>query len=61
MNNKSQNQLFPFTITIADGFSKYEYKIEFPEDVAIYDIIEAIGKKFKVEVPKEGKYVPVED
>lgn len=57
--NKPQNELF--TITIADGFSTYQYEMKLPDNVAIYDIIEAIGKKFKVEVPKEGKYVPVED
>lgn len=55
MQTEHEYKFFPFTITIDDGFGKYEYKMEFPGDVATYDLIKAIAEKFQVEVP-EGTF-----
>ena len=52
----TQYKLFPFVITIDDGYGKYEYNMGLPGDVATYDIVKAIAEKFQVEIP-EGKYV----
>jgi len=59
--NNTQDKLHPFSITISDGYGAFQYEVGLPSDVAIYDVVQAIGKKFNVEVPEEGKYVPVKD
>jgi len=56
MNNDNQYKLFPFVITVDDGYGKYQYDMGFPGDVATYDIIKAVAEKFQVEIP-EGKYI----
>ena len=55
MQIEHEYELFPFTITIDDGYSKYEYKMKFPEDVSTYDLIKALAEKFQVEIP-EGTF-----
>ena len=45
-----------FTVTIDDGYRKYEYKMAFPEDVAIYDLIKTLADKYEVETP-EGTFI----
>lgn len=55
MQIEPEYKLFPFTITIDDGYGVYEYKMEFPGDVATYDLIKALAEKFQVETP-EGTF-----
>jgi hypothetical protein len=54
---KPAPKYFPFTITIDDGYGAYQYVIKLPEDIAMYDIIKAIGEKFHIEIPEDGKPV----
>jgi hypothetical protein len=55
MNQEQEEQQHhPFTITIDDGWGGYKYTLNLPNDVAIYDIIKAIGEKYQVEIPLNG-------
>lgn len=45
-----------FTIKIDDEFCEYEYKIQPPEDIAIYDIIKIVCDKLGLDTP-EGRFV----
>ncbi len=56
MQIEHEYELFPFTITIDDGYGVYEYKMGFPGDVATYDLIKALAEKFQVEIP-EGIFI----
>ena len=56
MNNSEPIKKWPFTVTIHDGFSAYEYRFETTQDVSIYDIATQIAKKLQCEVPG-GKFL----
>lgn len=57
MNNSEPIKKWPFTVTINDNFSVYEYRFETSqEEVSIYDIATQIAKKLQCEVP-EGKFL----
>ena len=51
MRKSTHNNNFPFIITIDDGHVKYEYKMNFPKDVATYDLIKTLANKFEVDTP----------
>ena len=56
---ESQYVLFPFTVTIDDGYGAYEYKMAFPGDVAIRDLIKTLADKYEVQMP-EGTFIKQE-
>jgi len=55
MENKSK-----FKVVISDPYTVYQYDFELSENIAIFDLAEAIAKKFKVEVPT-GQYIDEEN
>lgn len=57
MHKQDQEKLFPFTITIDDEYSAFRYKMKFPYNVSIYDIVKALGEKFEIEIPETGEYI----
>jgi len=56
MNYIEKEKQYPFTITIDDKYSKYEYIFFLSDEISIYDIVTVIANHYKVSPPK-GKYV----
>jgi uncharacterized ubiquitin-like protein YukD len=45
-----------FTITIDDTFCEYQYVLNLPDHIAIYDIIDIVCDRFNIETP-EGQFM----